>query len=340
MGEGKSSAIVPLVATALADSHRLVRVIVLKALAGQMFHILLERLSGLSDRRIYYLPFSRSVQMTDQNVTRIRELFEECQRVQGILVIQPEHILSLRLMVVDRLLSTDGSHSVAKLLEGVQMWLKAHTRDVLDESDEILHVKYQLIYTRGQQKSLEDSPSRWTTTQQIFDRIRTHAKDLHMRFPEDVEYSGDRADAFPALRISGPAAGEALVSALADDFLAGFLDNMHIVQLNSDPILPRLARRFITETVISEDDIETLRAVCGNTSLWKGLLLLRGLMAHGILVYVLGRRRWRVDYGLDPSRSLLAVPYLAKVSVTLPLCKVNACLQSLYTYLIYRMYRV
>jgi hypothetical protein len=37
---------------------------------------------------------------------------------------------------------------------------------------------------------------------------------------------------------------------------------------------------------------------------------------EGILGYVLKERRWRVDYGLDPSRTLLAVPYLAKVCCT------------------------
>jgi hypothetical protein len=34
---------------------------------------------------------------------------------------------------------------------------------------------------------------------------------------------------------------------------------------------------------------------------------------EGILGYILKERRWRVDYGLDPSRTLLAVPYRAKV---------------------------
>lgn len=43
MGEGKSHVIVPLVAAALADSKTLARVVVLKPLAGQMFHLLVER---------------------------------------------------------------------------------------------------------------------------------------------------------------------------------------------------------------------------------------------------------------------------------------------------------
>jgi len=45
------------------------------------------------------------------------------------------------------------------------------------------------------------------------------------------------------------------------------------------------------------------------------LLLLRGLLAHGIVIAALRDRRWRVDYGLDGKRNpptLLAVPYRAK----------------------------
>jgi hypothetical protein len=55
-----------------------------------------------------------------------------------------------------------------------------------------------------------------------------------------------------------------------------------------------------------------IKAYFIDNSAWSSLLLLRGLLAHGILGYVLKERRWRVDYGLDISRTLLAVPYRAK----------------------------
>ena len=48
------------------------------------------------------------------------------------------------------------------------------------------------------------------------------------------------------------------------------------------------------------------------TPLWAGLLLLRGLFANGILLFAFSERRWRVDYGLAPTRTMLAVPYRAK----------------------------
>jgi len=146
--EGKSSVIVPFVAVALAGSHKLVRIIVLESLAGQMFQLLVERISGLANRRIFYLPFSRDVKMDVQQIHHIRSLFKECARVRGVLVVQPKHILSFQLMVIDRTLSS-GSHvnQVAQELQEVQTWLTSASRDILDESDELLHVRYQLIYT-------------------------------------------------------------------------------------------------------------------------------------------------------------------------------------------------
>ena len=47
-------------------------------------------------------------------------------------------------------------------------------------------------------------------------------------------------------------------------------------------------------------------------SMRKSLLLLRGLIAGGVLAFALQQKRWRVNYGLDLSRTMLAVPYRAK----------------------------
>lgn len=45
------------------------------------------------------------------------------------------------------------------------------------------------------------------------------------------------------------------------------------------------------------------------------LLLLRGLIAGGLLAFAFGQKRWRVNYGLTPTRvppTRMAVPYTAK----------------------------
>ncbi|KAK7053180.1 hypothetical protein VNI00_003799 [Paramarasmius palmivorus] len=99
MGEGKSSVIIPMVAASVADRNRLARVIALKPLTAQMFSLLVQRLSGLTNRRILHLPFSRDVDASQTQVQVICDIHREAMAAQAILVMQPEHILSLMLMM-------------------------------------------------------------------------------------------------------------------------------------------------------------------------------------------------------------------------------------------------
>ncbi|KAI3604398.1 hypothetical protein WG66_008750 [Moniliophthora roreri] len=314
MGEGKSSVIVPLVATTLADGKRLARIIVLKPLASQMFSLLVERLSRLTNRQILYLPFSRDVKIGRNQVENIREIYEQAMQSQAILVAQPEHILSYQLMSVERLLNADQDsekNQISRRLLDSQLWLDANTRDVLDESDEILHVRYQLIYTMGNQQSLENSPDRWTTVQQLLSVIQKCSLEVHGIFPLSIEITGgDTSGSFPHIRLLQAEAGEDLVNRVTDQVInSGALDNCSFTLFSSDA--RKRAREFILNHPLSNADIQRLKKDC-HDSLWANLLLLRGLLGHGILVYVLRERRWRVDFGLDPSRTLLAVPYRAK----------------------------
>ena len=145
MGEGKSSVIVPISVAKLATGDHLVRVVVPKALTTQMFQILVDRLGGLANRPIYYLPFSRSLSLAPERVDALWSLMSECKRKCGVLVVQPDHVLSLKLVTIEKQLFAD-KHVAPQLLE-LQKWLYSHSRDILDESDEILHVRYQLVYT-------------------------------------------------------------------------------------------------------------------------------------------------------------------------------------------------
>lgn len=69
MGEGKSSVIVPIVAVTLADGQQLLRVIVAKPQSKQMAQMLISKLGGLLDRRVYYMPISRSLKL-DRSAAR------------------------------------------------------------------------------------------------------------------------------------------------------------------------------------------------------------------------------------------------------------------------------
>jgi Protein of unknown function (DUF3638) len=315
MGEGKSSVIVPLVSAVLADGSRLARVVTLKPLSNQMFQLLISRLSGLAGRPIFYMPFSRNLKINASVVQRLSALYRQCVADGGVLVIQPEHILSQKLMCIDTLLASRGDSeklSIAQELKVLQDWLAKVSRDVLDESDEILHVRYQLVYTAGEQMPVEGHPNRWYTTQEVFSLLRAHAGELHARFPKTFELD-ETQKGFPIMRILDHDVSRTISSLIADDALKGVLSGLPLAILS--PQIREATRQFIVQRDVSKEDQDTIRSHCAGTTLWKGILLLRGLLVNGrgILGYVLKERRWRVDYGLDPSRTLLAVPYRAKV---------------------------
>ncbi len=316
MGEGKSSVIVPLVGATLADGSNLARIVTLKPLSNQMFQLLLSRLSDLADRRIFYVPFSRNLKMSASVVQSISTLYRRCANDGDVLVVQPEHLLSQKLMCIDTLITSHDDRKklpAARQLKDLQRWLAKVSRDVLDESDEILHVRYQLVYTAGEQMPVEDHPNRWSTTQQVFSRLRAHAVRLHASFPQMFELDQTQKG-FPTMRILDQEVSRQISSLIAEDALGGALSTLTLAVLS--PSIREATRRFIIQKEVSVEDHQSIRSHCSGTTLWSGILLLRGLLVdgEGILGYVLKERRWRVEYGLDPSRTLLAVPYRAKVS--------------------------
>ena len=315
MGEGKSSVIVPMVASTLADGSKLMRVVALKPLVNQMFQLLVNRLSGLADRPIFYLPFSRGLRMNSSLVKVIHGLYRRCVAEGGVLVAQPEHILSQKLMHIDFLHTSNGNYEkkeIARELGALQDWVAKTSRDVLDESDEILHVRYQLVYTSGEQTPVDDHPNRWTITQQVLSRLRAHAERLRAKFPKKLEVHSMQAG-FPIIRILDLAVSQKIFFLIIDDALQGGIPPLSLGVL--PPLVRDAARRFIAWKEFLDEDRDLVYSHCKGTVMLKGILLLRGLLmdVDGILGYVLKERRWRVDYGLDPSRTLLAVPYRAKV---------------------------
>lgn len=235
MGEGKTSVIVPIVAAALADGKRLVRVVVLKPLSGQMFQMLVQKLGGLVNRRIFYMPFSRAVKINQERASAIRLLYEECLQSGGILLIQPEHMLSFKLVGLEWLYnSTDnkkvdqnkgdgaGEGEIAKTLLDTQRWLEKNSRDILDESDEIMNIRNELIYTIGSSKHVENHPDRWSIVQEIFNLIRDRLSDGGFG-PRDLEIETphDRPGCFPFMRILDHGAGEKLLGDITSRIIAG-----------------------------------------------------------------------------------------------------------------------
>ena len=103
MGEGKSSVIIPICAAALADGNKLVRVIVPKSLVPQTLEVLIDRLSGLVNKPICHLTFSRDDAHEVTKPAVLHRLVSNLRNDCGIIVVQPEHVLSLKLACVEKI---------------------------------------------------------------------------------------------------------------------------------------------------------------------------------------------------------------------------------------------
>jgi len=286
--------------------------VVLKPLTQQMFHLLCRTLSGLTNRRIFYIPIDRSLRPDAALAKRIHNLFVECMETGGILLCQPEHILSFKLMAFEAL---SGSQS----LLSTQRWLEENARDILDESDEILSPKYQLIYTMGTQHSPDGESMRWKIAQGVFNLIRVCARDG--KYEGSLSVNGSSPQQFPQIRVFTQDCGQRLLCHVAKCIV--FENLLHSFSFRRFSAADRTTLfHFITETIIDRVLYNQVMHICQNqghsalsdSSILEPILLLRGLLGHGILLTVLKEKRWRVDYGLDLSRSMLAVPYRAKDS--------------------------
>ena len=210
----------------------------------------------------------------------------------------------------------------------LQKWIDSHTRDILDESDEILHARFQLVYTIGLQQHLDGYPDRWTITQQILRLVKDRARTISRNHFNFVEYERSSPGSFPHIHVVRASdVGGRLMSLIVEDVMAGRLPNFKFQHMSSP--LRDAIRSFISdEDVLQVPDtakrVEEYAKRSDQSYLWSGLLLLRGLLASNILLFALAKRRWRVDYGLvpqlrhrkhydrSPIPTMLAVPYRAK----------------------------
>ncbi|PGH08675.1 hypothetical protein AJ79_05957 [Helicocarpus griseus UAMH5409] len=319
MGEGKSSVIVPIVATALADGSRLVRVIVAKPQSRQMSQMLVSKLGGLLNRRVYHMPFSRALQIGQDEANAIASLYRECMQNGGILLVQPEHLLSFKLMGLECIIS--GKGSVGRSLLKTQQFFDKSSRDIVDESDENFSVKFELVYTMGMQRPVEFSPERWICIHQVLDLVRAFVPGVAKDFHRSIEVHDRWPGGFPRTRILQRDAQQRIFGLVAERICETGFSGFPIAR---QPEKVRLAVfKYITEPELTESEIAEVEEQ-GSGKFWSTstssiLLLLRGLIAGGVLPFAFGQKRWRVNYGLDATRqppTKLAVPYRAKDNPT------------------------
>ncbi|KAK8014088.1 hypothetical protein PG990_007384 [Apiospora arundinis] len=327
MGEGKSSVIVQIVAAHLADGERLVRVIVAKAQSKQMRHMLVTKLGGLLDRQVFFLPFSRTTKMDETRIAHLQGELERCQKEGGILLVQPEELLSFKLMGLEQVgaikpMAQDGDQGHDTMTTGhqlmeLQKYLDTFSRDIIDESDENFSVKFELVYTIGTQRPTEMSPDRWLIIQSVLTLVARFAPDIKKSHPNGIQLQAAEMGQFALLRFLSDNSAILLLETVAHhirDNGCHCLPMSHQSQSTRD-----LIYAYITQFDVDKDVVKRVEDTSNgffNDVTRNVLLLLRGLFAHGILSFAFGQKRWRVNYGLTTRTppTMLAVPYRAKDS--------------------------
>ncbi|EAQ92064.1 hypothetical protein CHGG_00299 [Chaetomium globosum CBS 148.51] len=312
MGSGKTSCIVPMAMSVLADGNQLARLVVPKALLSQTAQIMQTRLGGLVGRDITHLPFSRRTPTGEEAPTMIplySELHEQARQRRGIMITTPEHILSYKLGGLQRL--ADMRLDEARDMIGYQSRLSETCRDVLDESDFTLAVRTQLVYPSGPQLPLDGHPYRWVTIQAILSLVEDHLPGIQNDFPRGLELS-ERLGGFPVAHFLQNEAEDELNSRVAKDISSGRTAVLALANPER-PFPCSLVEQILTrDKGIDSKLVEEFASHFPNQKIASdNILLVRGLLENRILLLCL-KKRWNVQYGFHPGRSPVAVPFEAK----------------------------
>ncbi|KAL4952846.1 hypothetical protein BDW69DRAFT_185024 [Aspergillus filifer] len=164
-------------------------------------------------------------------------------------------------------------------------------------------------HTHGNQQNVDGECDRWGVIQDVFNLVEKQAFALRQEDPcsLDIEELGVR---YPLLHFLKKEALRLLLEAVIASINRGEFPGLTF------PHWPQETREgapmFISSLEIEKAQEDAVRGQFDKSVILKKLLILRGLFAHEILHFALASKRWLVDYGVDSSRCLMAVPFRAK----------------------------
>lgn len=169
----KSFVIVFIAIAILIDEKKFVRVVVLKSLFDQMFQILLKTFNDMFEKRIFQLSISRLIRMNIQKTKQIQNLCEKYMRIDDIFFAQSENFLFFKWMNFERFLFDESK--LNNVLIETQRWLNNNFRDIFNENDEILNVRFELIYIINTQRLIKFNSNRWIIIEHILKFVNRFA---------------------------------------------------------------------------------------------------------------------------------------------------------------------
>lgn len=173
MGQGKTRIVLPMLALYYTEKERrnsgLVRITVLSSLLDECYDFFQRYLMASNlNVLVYQLPFNRSLTLTPKHLRITISTFKECQSIGGIVLMSPEWHSSLLLKSKEA--TKNSCHldpwykELLNLLGGIC---------ILDESDALLHPRYQLVYSVGVPSPLEHGSIRWNACQIVLHLLNT-----------------------------------------------------------------------------------------------------------------------------------------------------------------------
>ncbi|CAF1550237.1 unnamed protein product, partial [Rotaria sp. Silwood1] len=258
------------------------------------------KLGGLLNRRVMPFACRRDMNFSHVQVNKIFDRLKQGLHNLDIVLTSPEDILSFDLLTIDKCRRQE--FDTGRSMLSIQSWMKTFARDVLDESDEILHVKYQLIYSIGRQQQVDGGVERWKTIQYVLDLVKQHATNIAQQYNDDVFYkASERQSSFPEFRLLNHRPFLELCRRIASDWIN------------------QKSYRQLDQQLILSSILDTNSSINGLVdqfphSTIQSFLIMRGLLSSEVLFVGL-KKRYRVNFGVNQNAKfnrLMAVPFRAK----------------------------
>jgi hypothetical protein len=297
MGLGKTRVILPMLIlfwSHVKNNRRIPRLCILSTLLKEVCDYFQNVLSAsILDRKLFKLPFQRDIELNPDKVSILQDMMKHCWQEHGFLVIAPEHRLSLYLKVKE--LHQDNKVQESKDIN--KILLEYPYCDIIDEVDEVLHHRFQLIYSIGEPEPLPQVEHRWKSIQALLKVM----KSVEHFAGVTLVWNKLKPEAYPQISIDEDI-----------DFGAFRLHLVHL--LFDDPpfeirwIKGHTKRDIITHVITHPNADPKALEKLSQEHLFD-ILSLRGLLAFDILLHCL-KKRHRVDYGVNElGRKRLSVPF-------------------------------
>ena len=296
MGEGKTSVISPIVMSSLANNHQAVQLTLLTSLLETHGQELCMRLGGLLEQRVYYFPCNRQIAFTASIVQKMIAEFNECLEGKGCIITVPEHRLSMLLKFEELCIRQADYYDENVIPETAQRFLelfqlqKKHLVDIIDESDEILRHKYQLLYAVGAQQSVDGGERRWLIAQALLNILRRFAPHLSMSdslVVKAIDVTRGSAS-WPYIRLLNDRANHQLREKMVQFILEGNALEVAYLSTLSTKCINCISSYLLGDAELDEKNLTEEQL--------KDVFILRGLLSYDVFQHSL-MKRWSVDYG-------------------------------------------